>query len=136
MLHREPPSRFVRLLVFIVLVVVLLLLGLAGFWLWNEYNPFWDRTAEYREASNLAATIHKRPLTDAEFGGALQLCETGNVQARMGGVSIVEVRLNPERIPQAIEVLTRVSQARDPKLKTYAGGLLNRLTNPPALAPK
>jgi hypothetical protein len=125
-------TRHLRLLLFTVLAVAgMLALGFAAHWLWQRYNPFWDRSREYREANALGAAIHRRPLTDAEFARSLELCETGPFRARGAGVSLIEeaVKQNPERGARAVEVLTRVSQSSDPELRSYAAAVLRQLKN-------
>jgi hypothetical protein len=111
--------------------IACLLAVVAGVhWLYLHHNPFFDRTPEYREANALAASIHQRSLTDEEFARALALCETGPMQARGAGVSLLEesVKKNPERAPQTIDVLTRVAQSSDAELARYAATVL-RLAN-------
>src|SRR4051812_6759159 len=92
-----------------VLAAVAILLCVAGtaFRFRDEYNPFWERTAETHEAQALAVTNHARPLTDAEFGRALELCGHGHVQARADAVSVVEesVKRDPRRGEVALEVI-------------------------------
>lgn len=123
----DRPRRFLWPLLALVAVAVILALGTG---LWLRYNLFWDRTPEYREANALAATIHQRSLTDAEFARALALCEMGPMQARCAGVSLVEesVKEKPERAPQTIDVLRRVAQSSDTELARCAAAAL-RLAN-------
>jgi len=119
------------LLVLLVLAAMLAV-GAGAHSLWLRYNPFWDRSAEYTEVIALAATIHQRPLTDTEFARALALCEAGPFKSRSGGVSVVEEALkqNPNRGAQAVDALTRVSQAYDAELASDAARALRRIKKP------
>jgi hypothetical protein len=136
-------SRFYRPLITLTVAILFLAAVIAvGFGVhsvWLRYNPFWDRSGEYQEVNALAATIHRRPLTDAEFARSLELCETGPFKARSGGVSLVEesIKLHPERGPKAVDVLARVSESSDAELSRCAKDVLRRINNaPPANAPQ
>ncbi len=115
---------FVWPLLALVALAAMLAVGGGAYWLWLRYNPLWDHTPEYREANALAATIHQRPLTDAEFARALALCDTGPMQARCAGVSLVaeSVKKNPERAAQTIAVLARAAQSSDAELALCRDG--------------
>lgn len=123
---RDRPALFRRWV--FVLVPVSLLLGVAAtaFQFRDEYNPFWERTSEFREAQGLAVTLHKRPLTDPEFNQALELCEVGHVQARTDAVSVVEesVKRDPTRGDAALPVLQRVARTRHAKPRAAAERVL------------
>ena len=118
-----------------VLVPALFILSLVVFVVgqWDEYNPFGERTPEFREAQALAVTLYARELTDAEFERALQLCEVGHVLARADAVSVVEqsVKRNPQRAAPAAQVMKRVARARNAKLREAAQRLLKRIEEPP-----
>jgi hypothetical protein len=124
----------VRLWLF-VLTAVASLLCVAGtaFHFRHEYNPLWERTPEAREARALAVMIQSRPLTDAEFGRALELCGMGHFQARADAVSVVEeaVKRDPKRGGIALEVIRRVAQARNARVRDAAERLLKRIEAAP-----
>lgn len=96
---------------------------------WDEYNPFWERTPEFREAHGLAITLYKRPLTDDEFGRVLEMCESGHFQARVVAMSAVNesVKRAPERAAPAAEVMTRVVRSRNVMLREAAERVLRQI---------
>jgi hypothetical protein len=100
----------------------------------DEYNPFWERTPEAREARALAVTTRSRPLTDAESGRALEPCGLGHVRARADAVPVVEesAKRDPKRGEIALEVIESVAQARDARVRAAAERLLGRIEAAPA----
>jgi hypothetical protein len=131
-------KRVLRWLFVLVPALLLLSLVLIAVRQWDEVNPFWERTPEFREVHALVPIIHARQLTDDEFARALQLCESGNVRVRVDAVSLVEesVKRNPARGEAAAQVMRRVVRARNAMLKDAAQRLLARIETPPAPAPK
>lgn len=126
-------SRLICWLLGLLPVILLAALAITAYQLRDEYNPFWESTAEFREAQGLAVTLQHRALTDQEFNRALELCEAGHVQARADAVSVVgeSVKRDPARADAAVAVLRRLVRAKHSKPKAAAERVLRQIGGRP-----
>ncbi|MFO0880686.1 MAG: hypothetical protein U0840_25350 [Gemmataceae bacterium] len=130
---QERQRRLIPWLLGLLSLLFLAVLGITAFQLRDQYNPFWERTQEFKEVQFLAVTLHKRVLTEDEFSRALELCEVGHVRARADAVSVVEesVKRDAKRIEAAVVVLKRVAQTKFALPKKEANRVLGKIAPPP-----
>jgi hypothetical protein len=117
----------------VIFLGLILILG-GGYSLWSRYNPWFDESPEFADARTIQSAVRNRPLTEAEFAVCMQLCESGEMSARLSAIASLEaaVRRTPEYKPEASKVLKRVAAGKDTKASAAATAVLGRLTSPAA----
>lgn len=110
-------------------LVILIVLGAAGVWLWQRYDPFFVQRPAVRDTKALIDIARQRPLTDDEFEAAVGLLGSDTPFARVSVVAILELEAgrSPERKKRAITALTEHQHTADPAFRQSVDQALGRL---------
>ncbi len=113
----------------LVVLIILIVLGFLGAWLWQRYDPFFAQRPAVRDTKGLLDIARQRPLTDDEFEAAVGLLDSDTPFARGSAVTILELEAgrSPERKARAVTALAEHRQAADPSFRQAVGQALGRL---------
>jgi antitoxin (DNA-binding transcriptional repressor) of toxin-antitoxin stability system len=127
-----PARRWPRAAGALIAVAAGLLIALAGWTLWREYDPLVNRRPAVREASTLRDAARARPLSDEEFDRVVAVAKSGEPVAVLTAVAVLELEVTrrPDRREKAAAALTNLQQDRNAGVR-QAAAALGRLGNPP-----
>ena len=126
----------------LALLAVLLVVGLVGVgvgaWLLQGYDPFLFDRPDMKESGALRDAGINGPLTDAEFGRAVELLPTARPIAQMRLIALLQVEgsRTPARREPAIRALEALPESADEQVRQAARNTVGRLKNPPPADPQ
>ncbi len=126
----EPPRRrWLAAPLFALALAFAVVLVAVAYTLFEEFNPWFDRTADFREVKQLMTDCRSRPLDAGEFGRCLALFDSRQqiVQTYALAVAAVAVHNTPEYRDDYHAALTRLTAHRNPAMAGAATRALRRL---------
>lgn len=118
-------------------LVLFLILVAVGAWMFKDSDPFILDRPDVKEAAALRDASMKGPLTDAEFGRAVELLSSARPVAQLSLIAILQIEgsRTPARREPAIRALEGLPEKTDGDVRKAARTNADRLRNPPPPAP-